>query len=537
MRQGKMKDLTIDDVKRILRDKVEQTLKHIHHFHWDTNRFDEKEIKKRIEETQKKEQELKDNLKKDYKGTLDRIEKEVEEILRRENIIQDKKNVDYKGLIGRWTELRILRESWKRELLNNDGKNSEDFKKELEDKWKIGLFDSDNQTNRLKSNPVIKPQSTPKVSQTGSSSPRFSVVYHEYLEFMKRNKRRLSSIGETEISFLDFIEIIGDKPISDYTRNDARDYRNALSRLPKNRKKVKDYRDSSLKEILSMDVPDSHIIGIETQTKLNSRIVAFWNFLVDEYNDFVNENVFKKTSTSKVSIRKKDKKDAFTKDDMKVIFNPDNYLGEIFDNKYQRTKNFIYPYYFIPILAVHTGCRLEEICMIKTEDIVRVGKIWVYRLRETGEYGDEETKVKTQSSERDVPLHPVLVETLGFVKYVQFIKKKGHERVFHELPINPKKKTYHKNVGRFFNERYLKKIGLKPTDRKLSFHSFRHSVETHLTEQNVNPRYIDYLQGHAQNGVGGDVYLKGIPPEQLLKNCVQKIDWGIDFSQLKIKLK
>ena len=86
-------------------------------------------------------------------------------------------------------------------------------------------------------------------------------------------------------------------------------------------------------------------------------------------------------------------------------------------------------------------------------------------------------------------------------------------------------------------KRYLKKIGLKPTDRKLSLHSFRHSVETDLTEQNVNPRYIDYLQGHAQNGVGGDVYLKGIPPEQLLKNCVQKIDRGIDFSQLKIKLK
>ena len=93
-------------------------------------------IQKRIEETQKKEQELKDNLKKDYKGTLDRIEKEVEEILRRENIIQDKKNVDYKGLIGRWTELRILRESWKRELLNDEGKTSEDFKNDLEKKWK-----------------------------------------------------------------------------------------------------------------------------------------------------------------------------------------------------------------------------------------------------------------------------------------------------------------------------------------------------------------------------------------------------------------
>ena len=58
MRQGNMRDITIDDVKRILRDKVEQTLKHIHHYHWDTNRFHEEEVQKRIAETLKKEQEL-----------------------------------------------------------------------------------------------------------------------------------------------------------------------------------------------------------------------------------------------------------------------------------------------------------------------------------------------------------------------------------------------------------------------------------------------------------------------------------------------
>ena len=75
MRQGNMRDITIDDVKRILKDKVEQTLKYIHHHHWDTNRFDAEEVQKRIAETQKKEREIKDHLKKDYKGTLGRIGK------------------------------------------------------------------------------------------------------------------------------------------------------------------------------------------------------------------------------------------------------------------------------------------------------------------------------------------------------------------------------------------------------------------------------------------------------------------------------
>ena len=37
----------------------------------------------------------------------------------------------------------------------------------------------------------------------------------------------------------------------------------------------------------------------------------------------------------------------------------------------------------------------------------------------------------------------------------------------------------------------------------------RHSVETHLTNQNVNPRYIDFLQGLSQKGIGGSVYMKG----------------------------
>ena len=70
MRQGNMRDITIDDVKRIWKDKVEQTLKYIHHYHWDTNRFDEEEVQKRIAETQKKEREIKDHLKKITKEHL-----------------------------------------------------------------------------------------------------------------------------------------------------------------------------------------------------------------------------------------------------------------------------------------------------------------------------------------------------------------------------------------------------------------------------------------------------------------------------------
>ena len=81
----------------------------------------------------------------------------------------------------------------------------------------------------------------------------------------------------------------------------------------------------------------------------------------------------------------------------------------------------------------------------------------------------------------------------------------------------------------------MKKIGLKDGVRIVSFHSFRHSVETHLTYQNINPRFIDYLQGHSSKDTGGNIYMKGIKPEVLLKECVEKFDWGIDWEKLKVK--
>ena len=213
------------------------------------------------------------------------------------------------------------------------------------------------------------------------------------------------------------------------------------------------------------------------------------NYLIDEYPEYVGVNDFRKKSVSKSQRKLKDKKESFTEEDLHINFNPRTYLTYIFENIFH--KNNKLSYYFIPILGCLTGCRLGELCMMRVKDIIKVDGVWVYRIREEGEYGKEETTVKNPYSERDIPFHSVLVDTLGFVKYVNQIKKLGKERVFYELPkISNRFQHY---VGKFFNGRYLKKIGLKDGFRFVSFHSFLHSVEIQLTNQNVNPRYIDFL--------------------------------------------
>ena len=539
VREGFMQDITLEVVKVILRDKVRRTIKHINLYEYETNKWNEKELQDRIDEIDKKENKLIERLQNDFKGTTEHLAKEVDKILKDKDLKPDKKNYEYKGLISRWTDLQVIRESWKRDLLKGVRRKDDEYLEELEEKWKLKLFGKSNDKEipepiEVFSSPcsLMDFPSLPIEPPYKVDSPFFCDMFPKHIERMRYNKRRERTIGETIETYKDVIELLGNKPIGEYTKIDGRDFRNSLLKIPKNRKRVKKYRDKTLKEIMELDIPPSDKMSFDNQTKLISRMTSCWNFFVDEYPEYVSENVFKSQSIRVNPVKRKDRRGEFTEDDLHLIFNPKTYLPAIFDNPTGRENTIQYPHYFVPILGVLTGCRLEELCMMRTEHIKKVNGVWVYCIREEGEYGEEKTTVKNPYSERDIPLHPVLVETLGFVRYVKHIKKLGHERVFHELTQVAGR--YSHNFGRFFNEKYLKKIGLKNGGRKLSFHSFRHSVETICTNKNVNPRYIDFLQGHSQKGMGGNVYMKGVKPDVLLKECVEKIDWGIDWKKLKI---
>jgi len=540
VRQGFMQDITLDDVKVILRDKVRQTIKHINLYEWETNKWSEKELQKRIDKIDEKEKKLRERLQNDFKVTTAHLAKEVDKILKEKDLKPDKNQYEYQGLISRWTDLQVIREGWKRDLLKGVRKKDEEYLGELEDKWKMKLFGESNDKEipepiEVFSSPcsLMDFPSLPIDPPYKVDSPFFCDMFPKHIERMRYNKRREQTVNETIETYKDVIELLGNKPIGDYTKIDGRDYRNSLLKTPKNRKRVKRYRDKNIQELLRMNIPQKDLMSFENQTKLISRMTSCWNFFVDEYPEYVSENVFKSKSIRVNPVKRKDRRSEFTEDDLHLIFNPKTYLPAIFDNPTGRKNTIQYPYYWIPIISALSGCRLEEICMMRCKDLMKEKGVWVYRIREEGEYGDLETKVKNPYSERDIPLHSVLLDKLGFVRYVNHLKKQGKDRVFWELP--KRGEVYHKNVGRFFNDKYLRKIGLKEGRRKISFHSFRHSVETHLTNQNVNPRFIDFLQGHSQKGMGGNVYMKGITIDVLLNECVEKINWDVEWEKLKVK--
>ena len=60
--------------------------------------------------------------------------------------------------------------------------------------------------------------------------------------------------------------------------------------------------------------------------------------------------------------------DPFTKAELKKIFNPETY-------PYMQDEQFAFRY-FIPLMALYSGARLNELCQLYLDDIKKEGKIY-----------------------------------------------------------------------------------------------------------------------------------------------------------------
>ena len=81
--------------------------------------------------------------------------------------------------------------------------------------------------------------------------------------------------------------------------------------------------------------------------------------------------------------------------------------------------------------------------------------------------------------------------------------------------------------------KYLsEKLGLKKKGK--NFHSFRHSLTNHLKQKGINENYVDELTGHKWNTMTFGTYSQKYEPKVLMKECVSKIDFKLDFESLKV---
>jgi len=191
---------------------------------------------------------------------------------------------------------------------------------------------------------------------------------------------------------------------------------------------------------------------------------AVFNFA--KSNQYIKEN-----PAEGISIKDRKKKrpheqqDPFSKNDLRMIFCDS---PEYKDDKHKKDHNF-----WIPLIGLFSGMRLEEICQLYVSDLIRIDGIWCLDIKEEKDKPDKSVKT---GEKRSVPLHPFLVDDMNFVGYVKRLPdKKG--RIFPKMKrVNNR---YGHGLGQWFTK-FKVRCGLDPTPRKKTFHSFRHTVVDNL---------------------------------------------------------
>ena len=157
--------------------------------------------------------------------------------------------------------------------------------------------------------------------------------------------------------------------------------------------------------------------------------------------------------------------------------------------------------------------------------LLKVDGVWCLEIDE--KYPDQSVKT---SEKRLVPLHPFLIDDLKFHEFVKSQRADQPEgRLWSNLiRINSR---YGHGFGRWFSD-FKKRSGI--TSKKKVFHSFRHTVTTHLKYKDVKDQFISELVGHAIEGEKSR-YGKRFEPEKLLKEAVMKLDFHkeLGFGHLK----
>ncbi|WCP11788.1 Tyrosine recombinase XerD [Sphingobium sp. AntQ-1] len=161
--------------------------------------------------------------------------------------------------------------------------------------------------------------------------------------------------------------------------------------------------------------------------------------------------------------------------------------------------------YWLPVLALFTGARMEELGQLRVGDIKEVSypdadnemrSCWgLHFVADTDDNG-QVTRLKNAESERFVPLHPEL-ERLGFLKYVEGLSdKKG--RVFPELRAGAYGRQTAK-WGEWYGRYVDSDTGI--TDKRITFHSFRHTFKDYCRLASIEEPLANRLMGHKTQGV------------------------------------
>lgn len=264
-----------------------------------------------------------------------------------------------------------------------------------------------------------------------------------------------------------FVEIIGDKFLSEIAQPDAVKFSMSVSLFGRNNR---------------IPRAASTVNGFMNSVSKFSKWVATYHSETGHKKlDFSN---LRKAKTKRPS----DERQAFT----------DSEVNAILSHPHMATFKLIEPVkYWLPYIAAYSGARLEEITQLSPKtDIYELDGVWVFDIN------DKNGKsLKNIQSIRKIPIHSKLIK-LGLLEYVTKVQECGVEMLFPNEKIRDGRTG--KNAGKRVN-RFIEKV-IKTQGKTL--HSFRHTFATKLKHAGVEEAIVAAILGHEHGNITFNRYGK-----------------------------
>lgn len=278
------------------------------------------------------------------------------------------------------------------------------------------------------------------------------------------------------------IGIIGDLPLNKIGDEQALTYVETLKKLPANMNKIPAFRGKSIDEVIALTPPP---MAIRSVNKNIERISSLFKFATSKPKYSLHYNPFSGRSLDDSQTQQRE---PFTVDELIRLFS----AAEHAQGRYKTTYS-----YWLPLMGLLTGARLNELCQLYLTDFELVGGIHCINIRDA----EDGQRVKNKSARRLVPIHDKLIE-LGLVRHVERLRQQGHERLFPTLELT--EDGYGKLPSRWFG-RFKERCGIVGKHTKV-FHSFRHTFISTLLNCDVPETAIAPIVGHEGKLVTSKVY-------------------------------
>lgn len=306
------------------------------------------------------------------------------------------------------------------------------------------------------------------------------------------------------------IEFLGDIPVADITHIMSANFSKLLQSLPPNIRKNKQCRNKTLVEIVAN--PPGKPMSTSNVNKYLRRVSQLFHYAKRRH--YISENWFAGTQIA-TKKHAQNLRASYTASQLSMLFAQDIYTDHNFKHAYQ---------FWLPLLGLYTGARLEELCQLHLEDIQEVERIWVINVNDDG----TDKRIKTVSSRRLIPIHSRLND-LNFLGYVENLRKGGHTRLFPELVRG--RDGYGQVPSKWYG-RFRDRLGWQPQKPNLDFHSFRHTVANALKQSGQQQAHISALLGHLQESVTIGIYGDNFAPP-IMKKLVEMLDFSASTTSVK----